>query len=114
MFKNVVVDFRASIGNDGRAGLVMSPRTKVLGETCRTCENKMKSKLTIYRKYPQNWHMTLGYFKPGTKRRTKEEAIERIYTIVDNLIGDSGKYLSFLSPQICTYQDHRQYVPLFG
>ena len=107
-----VVEFYANEPKNGRPGMNMNPKTSNLKTQCRTAEDKMKSKLGIYRKYPQNWHMTLGYFKPGTKNRDKNDAQDVILDIIQDIL--KGKnILTFNSPDIAVYKDHTQYFPLF-
>lgn len=95
-----VVEFYTNEPKNNRPGMHMNPRTKELRELCRTAENKCKEKLGITRKYPQNWHMTLGYFKPGTSNRDKNDALDDILCIVDEILKRKNM-LTFNSPDIC-------------
>lgn len=108
------VDFYASLEDGKRAGLSMTPASSQLRKQCREAEEKFKKRLGIYRKYPQNWHVTLGYFRPDIRSKERFDMIKKINDLVKNILTKPPCILTFRKPQICTYKDHREYTPLFN
>lgn len=107
------VVFDVSI-NDNRPGLVVYPRDVV--DDIRAAEEKLKTKLEVNRKHPQNWHVTLGYFRPQISDEDKRVAFFRLKhharKVLDE-ISPHTPFLSFNGPQVCVYRDHTKYYPLF-
>jgi len=102
--------FIPSLGH--RTCLHMKPSSGQLMNLLRKHENRMKRTLKVYRKKPQNWHMTLGYFREGTSKHTQEMITRKINDYVRELLKKSGN-LTFVQPAICTYEAHNKYDRLF-
>ena len=112
-FKDNVI-FEAS-PQDKRSGLSLRASGKALYRQFRRAEEGMKTALGIHRKHPQAWHLTLGYFKPKTPKQVRQRAEDHIRMHIQAVLQQMGNrtVLSFQSPQICTYEDHTRYTPLF-
>jgi len=93
---------------DNRMGLKMRPSIAT-ATLLRRAETFLKKTLMVYRKRSQDWHMTLGYFKPKIIRHERHTAERRIMEHVKKLMSP----LTFLNPQICLYTAHTKYEPLF-
>ena len=97
-----------------RLGLEMTPSTPSLNAELRAAEDGMKKMLRVPKNKPQSWHMTLGYFKPGTPRAARAEAEQNIRQILSDLLRRIPyAQLGFQHPQICVYKAHNKYTPLF-